>query len=125
MVVEDTGVGDVKAEKARAAVQNTLKLLSRVPEITAGFADTVEKNVNGATDLCRQKSWDLLSLHLEYCNRLAKFRTEALLGNFEEAKSLLTDLINDLFTIEDSIHPQLDIVLFRQFCSSMIPKEKR
>jgi hypothetical protein len=125
VVVEDTGVGDVEAERAKATVESTLRLLSRVPEITNSFSGTVARNIASATDACRKKSWELLSLHLDYCNRFAEIKAEVVRGNFADAKDLINSLVNDLFKIEDDIHPQLDIILFRQFCNGLLPKEMR
>ena len=120
IVLQDTGVGETRVRTC--AVKNNPQAavrLSRVKEIADGFLPTVEKN-RGLDDPCHKESWKLLYYHTEYVKRLAEVFIHFANGQVDAAKQELADMVDYLSHIEDEIHPQFDLVLFKQRISQIL-----
>ena len=87
--------------------------LSAVEGLAKEFLPTAVKN-RALSDPCHARSWRILEIHTEYVTRFAAFLIRYAEGDIDSANASLNDMIDYLSHVEDEIHPQFDLVLFRQ-----------
>lgn len=120
VVLQDTGVGE-KTVRTCGIKQNpeAIAKLETVASIAKQFLPTAKKNVLAA-DPCHARSWRILEIHTEYVTRLAEIYLHYAKEETEQAQSALDAMIDRFSVLEEEIHPQFDLVLFRQRVSQIL-----
>lgn len=85
----------------------------KVAPYVDAFRPVIDRNLSLA-DRCHAASWKLLSIHADYCVKLADMLHAGAVGDMEAARAKFDGMIDWLSRIEDEIQPDFDLVLFHQ-----------
>lgn len=120
IVLQDTGEGE-KTVRTCGIKHNPTAIarLETVAAIAKDFLPTAQRNA-AASDPCHARSWHLLELHTEYVTRLSTIYLLYANGNTPAAMAALDEMVDRLSHLEDDMHPQFDLVLFKQRISGIL-----